>query len=224
MKNTFLAVTCMLALAISFSPALRASGNAAAEAASKPARDSAASFARNVAAGPAREPATEPAREPQMSQPSTGQAAILSDLLKDWQAQKKTMMDIGNAMPEDKFGYKSTPAQRSFGEQIMHVVQVNGVLLKVIGGKAAAPAAQEAKSKAEILKALNDSYDYGTALLNEQTEMTIAQTVQGPRFMGPSTRARVFWFLLSHSSDIYGQMAVYLRLNGIVPPASRKSM
>jgi hypothetical protein len=41
------------------------------------------------------------------------------------------------------------------------------------------------------------------------------------RLLGPSTRARLFWFLLGHSMDIYGQMVVYLRLNGIVPPASR---
>jgi DNA-binding transcriptional ArsR family regulator len=93
-----------------------------------------------------------------------------------------------------------------------------------VGGKTAAPAMASAKSKAEILKALSDSYDYGTALLKEQTDATIVETVQGPRFMGAATRARIFWFLLAHSNDIYGQMAVYLRLNGIVPPASRNSV
>jgi hypothetical protein len=40
--------------------------------------------------------------------------------------------------------------------------------------------------------------------------------------MGPSTRARVMFFLNSHTQDIYGQMAVYLRLNGITPPASQR--
>jgi uncharacterized damage-inducible protein DinB len=169
-------------------------------------------------------PALRAAGKPQASQSSGGQATVLGDLLKDWQTQKKTMMDIADAMPEDKFSYKTTPAQRTFGEQIMHVVQVNAGLLKSVGGKTAAPAMASAKSKAEILKALSDSYDYGTALLNEQTDATIVQTIQGPRFMGAATRARIFWFLLSHSSDIYGQMAVYLRLNGIVPPASRNSV
>jgi len=149
-------------------------------------------------------------------------SAILSDLLKDWQEQKDGMIKLAEAMPEDKFGYKSTPAQRSYGEHIMHAALVNVDLLKVVGGRAAAPTftAESAKSKAEILAALAASYDFGTALLKEQTEATIGQT-QDASWLGTSTRARMFWTLLSHSMDVYGQMVVYLRLNGIVPPASR---
>ena len=154
----------------------------------------------------------------------TSQSAVLSDLLKDWESQKDTMMKIADAMPEDKFGYKSTPPQRSYGEQIMHVALVNVDLLKLLLGKAVAPSftAESAKTKAEILKALAESYDYGTALLKQETEATIGQAIQdSPSWLGPSTRARIVWTLLVHSMDIYGQMAVYLRLNGIIPPASR---
>jgi uncharacterized damage-inducible protein DinB len=151
-----------------------------------------------------------------------GTATVRGDLLKDWERQKETMMRIADAMPEDQFGYKSTPPQRSYGEQVMHIATVNVDVLKWVGGQTPAPSftAESAKTKADMLKAMADSYDYGTALLNEQTDTTITQTIDG-RFLGPSTRARVFWFLLGHSMDIYGQMAVYLRLNGIVPPASR---
>ena len=151
-----------------------------------------------------------------------GQATVRGDLLKDWQDQKDMMLKIADAMPEDRFGYKSTPAQRSYGEQIMHVAVVNADLLKVIGGTATPPAftADSAKTKAEILQALAESYDYGIALLNEQTDATFGQTINAA-FLGPSTRSRMFWFLLGHSMDVYGQMVVYLRLNGIVPPASR---
>jgi uncharacterized damage-inducible protein DinB len=150
------------------------------------------------------------------------QGAILNDLLKDWQEQKDGLMKLADAMPEDKFGFKSTPAQRSYGEHIMHAALVNVDLLKAIGGKAAAPTftAESAKTKADILTALAASYDYGTALLQEQTEATIAQG-QEASWLGTSTRARMFWTLLSHSMDVYGQMVVYMRLNGIVPPASR---
>lgn len=149
---------------------------------------------------------------------------VLAQLRGDWQAQKDTMMKIADAMPEGKFAYKSTPAQRNYGEQIMHVASVNVDLLKVLGGKAAAPsfAADSAKTKADILKALADSYDYGSALLSEQTEATILEQVaDSPSWLGPASRARIYWSLLAHTMDIYGQMAVYLRLNGIVPPASR---
>ena len=131
-------------------------------------------------------------------------------------------MAIADAMPEDKFGFKSTPEQRSYGEQIMHIATVNVGLLKVVGGAVTPPSftAESAKTKAEILQALGESYDYAIALLNEQTDASITESVDAG-FLGSSTRARVFWFLLGHSMDIYGQMAVYLRLNGIVPPASR---
>lgn len=152
----------------------------------------------------------------------SGGADVRTDLIKDWERQKKAMMAIADAMPEDRFSYKSTPAQRSYGEQVMHIATVNVDFVKVVGGTVAAPAftADSAKTKAEILQALGESYDYAIALLNEQTDVSINETVEAG-FLGPSTRARVFWFLLGHSMDVYGQMAVYLRLNDIVPPASR---
>lgn len=153
---------------------------------------------------------------------SAGQATVRGDLLKDWQDQKDTLLKIADAMPEDRFGYKSTPPQRSHGEQVMHVALVNVELLNVVGGQAAPPSftAESAKTKADMLNALAESYDYGTALLQEQTDAGVTETIDAG-FLGPSTRARVFWFLLGHSMDVYGQMVVYLRLNGIVPPASR---
>ena len=154
--------------------------------------------------------------------PAAGQASVRGDLIKDWQDQKEAMMKIADAMPEDKFAFKATPPQRSYGEQIMHIATVNVDLLKIVGGKAPAPTftAESAKSKADVLKALAESYDYGIALLNEQTDAAMLETINAA-FLGPSTRGRMFWFLLGHSMDVYGQMVVYLRLNGIVPPASR---
>ena len=149
---------------------------------------------------------------------------VLMQLRSDWQAQKDMMMKIADAMPENKFGYKSTPPQRNYGEQIMHVASSNVELLKILGGNATAPGftAEGAKTKADILKALGDSYDYGTALMNELSETKVLEPVKdSPPWLGPASRARIVWTLLAHSMDIYGQMAVYLRLNGIVPPASR---
>ncbi len=151
-----------------------------------------------------------------------GGATVLGDLIKDWERQKDALMGIADAMPEETFGYKSTPAQRSYGEHIMHVATVNVDLLKLAGGDLAPPSfiADSVTTKAEMLQALADSYDHGIALLNAQTDASINETIEAA-FLGPSTRARLFWFLLGHSMDIYGQMAVYLRLNDIVPPASR---
>ena len=150
-------------------------------------------------------------------------ANLNAELLKDWADQKTLMMKIAEAMPEEKFSYKSTPAQRDYGQQILHIAGGNVMYLRFFGGKAPAPAINRtAAGKAEILKALADSFDYGTALIKEQTDQSMMQTVQTNQYLGPSSRARVIYFLLGHTWDIYGQMAVYLRLNGVVPPASQR--
>jgi uncharacterized damage-inducible protein DinB len=151
-------------------------------------------------------------------------ADIKAEVLKDWTDLKGTMVRISNEMPDDKFDFKATPAQRSYGEQILHVAGANANFLKSLGAKATAPNVNmKATSKAEIIKALEDSFDYGIAAINEQTSDSMLEQVKVPPFMGGmASRARVVSFLIGHTWDIYGQMAVYLRLNGKVPPASQR--
>jgi uncharacterized damage-inducible protein DinB len=161
-----------------------------------------------------------------LATPAAAQSVSLQrDALNDWTSQKDTMMKIAEAMPADKYGYKSTAPQRNFGEQILHVAEANVIQMGRLGFKAAAPAINmKATSKPEILEALSDSFDYGTAALKEQNDQTMLLMADASRFSfgGPSTRARVVFFVIGHTWDIYGQMAVYLRLNGIVPPASQR--
>jgi uncharacterized damage-inducible protein DinB len=166
-----------------------------------------------------------------VAKPAAQTATLSADLMKDWKAQKETMMRIADAMPEDKFGYKSTPPQRSWGEQILHVAGANMFLMRFLNGKTPAPAVNtadlvvfglKASTKAEYLKALNDSFDYGEALLKEFSDAALTETVNGPPWVGPATRVRMAYYVIAHCQDIYGQMAVYLRLNGLVPPASRR--
>jgi uncharacterized damage-inducible protein DinB len=160
-----------------------------------------------------------------ITRPSAQSVSLQRDLLDDWASQKTTMLKISDAMPADKYGYKSTPAQRNFGEQVLHVAEANVIQMGRLGAKAAAPAINmKETAKSAILKALSDSFDYGTAVIGEQTDQTLLQPAGTSRFafFGPSTRARVAYFVIGHTWDIYGQMAVYLRLNGIVPPASQR--
>jgi uncharacterized damage-inducible protein DinB len=162
---------------------------------------------------------------------AAAQGTVLAELTRDWSAQQSTLRQLANAMADDKFGYKPTANERSYGEQVMHVALINVEILKTIGGKSPAPTFTEesAKTKADMVKALSDSYDYGLALLKEQTETSMIEKVRAPTFvgtgagamfLGPSTRTRIFWFLMNHAMDIYGQMVVYARTNGVVPPAS----
>jgi uncharacterized damage-inducible protein DinB len=156
-----------------------------------------------------------------------GSSAQLAELRQDWRDQKAVMMKLANAMPAEKFGYRPTPAQRTYGEQILHVAGGNVAVMKLLGGTRQPPkhvleGSAKTLTKKEIVKALSEAYDYGEKVLAEQTAESINMRLSKdlPSF-GGSTRARVVWSLLSHAMDIYGQMVVYARLNGIVPPASR---
>jgi uncharacterized damage-inducible protein DinB len=150
-------------------------------------------------------------------------AGLKSDFIKEWDGQKATLVKIAQEMPENKYSFKPTPAQRDFGGHVMHIAQINMMVLKMLNAKAPAPSVNEkAATKAAMIKAMSDSFDYGTAILNEQTDQTMAGVIPGPPWMGPSTRARIYAFLIGHTQDTYGQMVVYLRLNGGVPPASQR--
>jgi uncharacterized damage-inducible protein DinB len=152
--------------------------------------------------------------------------SVQANALADWTSQKDTLMKIARAMPADKFGFKPTPPQRNYGEQILHIAEANVIQMGRLGAKAAAPSVNmKATSPDEILKALEDSFDYGIAVLKEQTDQTMVQaavSTRFDRFMGPSTRVRVVSYIMGHTWDIYGQMVVYVRLNGITPPASQR--
>jgi uncharacterized damage-inducible protein DinB len=148
-------------------------------------------------------------------------ATLSCDIVTDWQRTAQQIIAIADKMPDDKWGYKSTAAQRTYGEQVMHIVQTDLRFLTALGGKTPAPTfdAKASATKAESMAALRASFTHGEAVLKEFTDQQWLERING-MFMGPSTRLRVLYFDIGHSQDIYGQMAVYLRLNGLVPPAS----
>ena len=151
---------------------------------------------------------------------------LAGDVQADWATHKELLLNAADAMPADKFGYKSTPEQRSYGEQIMHVVGAIQQVIAWLGGKTPAPAINlKAATKAEVMTALRQSLDSWEIVLKEFTDQQLNERVASPPGtpLGPSaSRLRLFYLSITHSMDIYGQMVVYLRLNGIVPPASRK--
>jgi uncharacterized damage-inducible protein DinB len=149
---------------------------------------------------------------------------LAGDVQADWAIHKELLVNAADAMPDDKFGYKPTPAQRSYGEQIMHVVQMNQFVAGVLG-KTPAPAINlKAATKAEVTTALRQSMDYWEVVLKEFTDQQLNERVAvppGPLGLSASRQRAIYW-CMQHNWDIYGQMVVYLRLNGIVPPASRR--
>ena len=146
----------------------------------------------------------------------------------DWSRNNAMISGLASVMPPEKFGYKPTEAQQSFGERVMHVAQVNLAILQALGAKAPAPKIDmNATSKAESMAALQRVGDYGVAVIRELGAQGLTARIDSPSvmtwFMGPTmSRQRALYFLMAHTQDTYGQLAVYLRLNGITPPLSRQ--
>jgi len=140
---------------------------------------------------------------------------------------EKEFMSLVEAMPEDKFGYAPTDGEfkgvRTFAGQIKHVAASNyefgGAILQekppVDFGGEEGPAS--IKTKAEILKFLKDSFALGHRAVATLTDQNMLQTVGNSK----SVRLRLAIFGVMAPRDHYGQMVEYLRMNGIVPPASR---
>ena len=173
----------------------------------------------------AQTPAAPPPQQPSFMGPC---ANLVCEIENDWSRNNVMIYGLARAMPEDKFNYKPTPAQQSFGERVLHVAQINLMLLQALGAKAAAPTVDaNATSKTASMAALQSVGEYGTAVIRELGEKGLTTRIDSPGpmgfFMGPQlSRQRVLYFLMMHSQDTYGQLVVYARLNGVVPPASRQ--
>jgi hypothetical protein len=162
-----------------------------------------------------------PARAEQA--PAGPAPTLAGDLQRDWTALKDTMAQLGGAMPAEKFSFKPKPELRTFAEQLMHVATANINFVRAIDTKVTPPTMPEKPTgKDQVLTALAASFDFGAAVLKNQTDASLTKPIDGPRFLGPSTGARLVYRAMAHTWDEYGVMTVYLRLNDIVPPASRR--
>jgi hypothetical protein len=136
------------------------------------------------------------------------------------------------AMPEEKYLFAPTSGEfkgvRTFALEVKHVAAVNYILAAAIleekppvelGGENGPDAIT---SKADIMKFLKDSFAYLHKAMNSLTDKNLTENVKSPFGQGMSTRLGWATISIAHPFDHYGQMVEYLRMNGIVPPASRK--
>ena len=126
------------------------------------------------------------------------------------------------AMPADKFNYKPTPDQMTFAHLVVHIIgSNNGTCAKA--GDVPAPKVEEAKetdSKEKLLAAATASFDFCGEALGKMDDSTLGDTVElfgGHQF----PRAMAALGLASGWADHYGAAAMYLRLNGILPPSAQ---
>ena len=151
-------------------------------------------------------------------------AAPVSDALRSSeQGSAKHLVAAAEAMPAGKYGFKPTPAQMSFGTVIVHLSKGNDYLCSKIGGidapKRSAIAEGDAKDK--LVARLRESFQFCETALAKVDDSALSSKVP---FFGERevTRAEAMFAATEDWADHYSQMAIYLRLNGVLPPTAKE--
>jgi uncharacterized damage-inducible protein DinB len=147
-----------------------------------------------------------------------GDSALLGPLKQNWESIRTNVVRTAEIVPEDKYDFKPTPEVRSFRDQFVHIIEENYFFMGAVTGERQNPPAN-LRTKAEIVKALNDSYDYGAKVLAGLNDRTALEMVQRGQRQFP--RWSMALANIVDNMDHYGNLVVYMRLNGIVPPSSQ---
>jgi hypothetical protein len=139
------------------------------------------------------------------------------------QRQAKNLVAAAEEMPADKYGYQPTPEQMSFGKVIEHLSEGNDYLCSKIGG-VEAPKRSEVKETApkdKLVARLKETFEFCQSALAKVNDSALSGKVP---FFGNSevTRAEAMYATAEDWGGHYSQLAVYLRLNGLLPPTAKR--
>lgn len=135
--------------------------------------------------------------------------------------QQKNILAAIDAMPADKFSYKPTSDQISFAHLVVHITESNNSMCAKLADIAEPKVEklQETDSKDKLLAAARASFDFCDGALAKVDDSKLGDNVDFGRVQGP--RAMAVFYLAGGWSDHYGAAAMYLRLNGILPPTAQ---
>ena len=157
---------------------------------------------------------------PATPSPSTSPVA---DALRDGLARySKRMTAAADAMPADKFSFKPTPEQITFAHLTLHISESNNNFCSKIAGIAApeAPKLTETDSKDKLVAALKSSFEFCSSAFAKVDDSRLAESI--PLFKGQNiSRAGSIFILANSWADHYSAQAMYLRLNGVLPPTAQ---
>jgi uncharacterized damage-inducible protein DinB len=123
-------------------------------------------------------------------------------------------------MPEEEYAFKPDPASRSFGQILGHIADADYLFCStVLGESSPSPGIEKTKTtKAELRAALHDAFTYCNRAYDALTDAGANETVKA--FGQERNKLGALWFNASHNLEHYGNLVVYMRLKGIVPPSS----
>jgi len=164
------------------------------------------------------------------AQPDDIPKSIAESVSGPLQFAEGNFLGVAEAMPEDKYSFIPTTGKfddaRTFGEQVKHVACAQFAFFNEFEGKKPPDDCEKgghdpAKTKAELIKYLKDSFDYSNRVIATLTAQNALDRVEG-RYAGPNTKLGISVISVWHITDHYGQIVEYLRLNGMVPPFTQK--
>lgn len=153
--------------------------------------------------------------------------AMSKSLNKLYQMIKKNLTETAAKATDELYTFKPTPDVRSFAELLGHVADAQYMFCSLAKGEASPSAGSIEKTKtakADIQKALDDSFTYCDAVYAGMTDAMAAQSKNAPKFMGGQAPAGEFLaFNIAHDNEHYGNLVTYMRLKGVVPPSSDRT-
>ena len=156
--------------------------------------------------------------------PLLAQNPVTDALKNSYSRMKQNLIETAEVMPESDYGFKLTPQQRAFGQWLGHTAMGNYNFCAAIRG-ATPPEAMKSieglSSKADLSKALKDSFDYCDEAVNALTDQkATTQIAVGDRKAYPVT---TYVSLVASLNEHYGNLVGYLRSKGIVPPSTARA-
>jgi len=148
-----------------------------------------------------------------------------AELLNQWNNLGRKLTAMAEDFPEEKYGFKPVPTVRSFAEQMLHMAGSNYLFTNAALGQA--PPGPESESpekyrtKAEVIGYVKKCFADGAAVIRSKGDSGLNQIVKNPEGGKPIRLLGLGYSLLEHSGEHYGQLVVYYRIAGLVPPESR---
>lgn len=148
---------------------------------------------------------------------------LSSESLRGYQTVQQNLASAAEKMPEEHYGFKPTPDVKPFGQHVAHIALSQYGLCSRLKGEANPKKDEKeetTRSKADTVALLKGSSAYCEPLVTGLTEASLSELV--PMGQDKVAKGLIPMALITHADEVYGSMAVYLRLKGIVPPSTEK--
>jgi uncharacterized damage-inducible protein DinB len=160
-----------------------------------------------------------PKKEAPKPPPNPSQA-----MLDAWNDIGRKLIAMAEDFPEDKYDFKPNPAQRSFAEQLLHAANGNYYFIGPAKGEKPPsndPKRSDYRTKAAIVDYVKKSFAEGAALIKSKGDSGMNDLFVDPFANQQARISEGAWGLIEHAGEHYGQLVVYYRVAGLVPPESR---